>query len=120
MENFDNLLYQFSDEKVSDSKISSIVDKVKNCLNSDEIEILESLSGLLTTAKVKQKYIDDYKYITSKDLNEIMKVMIWDNSDDWAKEMYSVSDGIMTNLTQLENDNFKKLIIAIKNKENLW
>lgn len=116
MNNFSDLLYDFSDSNISDDTLNTLVSKITSVLNDDERNIIESVSSKLLNAKVKTTYVDLYPEITSQDLNDIMKKEIWDDSDEWAHEMYAISDGIMSNLDELESNNFKQLIKALKEK----
>lgn len=112
-----DLLFNHADLEHSDDVLISMVEKISSVLSTDEIEILNEVTEKLHDAKTSDEFVDRYPEVTSDDLNNVFKRYIWDNSDDWADEMFSVSDGIMTNLNMLESDAIKQLIIELNKKD---
>jgi len=116
---FNEMLFTHSDPKVDDSKLDEIVTKMQSVLSQEEIDILNAVGEKLTYAKVKEDFVDRYEAVDSSHLNNIFKRYIWDGSEDWANEMYPVSDGIMSNLNMLESDAIKRFIIELNKRDNI-
>lgn len=114
---FKDLLFTHGNDDFSDSFIDEIIAKMEGVLSTDEVEYLEELGEKLVYAKVKEEFVDRYTEVTSEDLNKLFKHYIWDNSSDWASEMFSVTDGIMSNLNMLESDALKQFIKTLNEKD---
>lgn len=114
---FKDLLLTHGNVNVDDEFINCIIEKIGDVLTDDETEFLEELGEKLVYAKVEEEFVDRYPEVTSEDLNKLFKHYIWDNSSDWANEMYSVTDGIMSNLNMLESDALKQFIKTLNEKD---
>lgn len=114
---FKDLLLTHGNVNVDDEFINCIIEKIGDVLTDDEAEFLEELGEKLVYAKVEEEFVDRYPEVTSEDLNKLFKHYIWDNSSDWANEMYSVTDGIMSNLNMLESDALKQFIKTLNEKD---
>lgn len=114
---FKDLLLTHGNVNVDDEFINCIVEKIGDVLTDDEAVFLEELGEKLVYAKVEEEFVDRYPEVTSEDLNKLFKHYIWDNSSDWANEMYSVTDGIMSNLNMLESDALKQFIKTLNEKD---
>lgn len=114
---FKELLFNHGNIDGSDSFIEGIVAKLTDVLNEEEVAYLDELGTELEFAKVKEEFIDRHAETTSEDLNDLFQRYIWDDSGAWASEMYSVTDGIMSNLNMLESDALKTFIKTINKKD---
>lgn len=114
---FKDLLLTHGNVNVDDDFINCIIEKIGDVLTDDETVFLEELGEKLVYAKVEEEFVDRYPEVTSEDLNKLFKHYIWDNSSDWANEMYSVTDGIMSNLNMLESDALKQFIKTLNEKD---
>lgn len=114
---FKDLLLTHGNVNVDDQFIDCIIEKIGDVLTEEEAVFLEELGEKLVYAKVKEEFVDRYPEVTSEDLNNLFKHYIWDNSSDWASEMYSVTDGIMSNLNMLESDALKQFIKTLNEKD---
>lgn len=114
---FKDLLLTHGSVNVDDEFINCIIEKIGDVLTDDETVFLEELGEKLVYAKVEEEFVDRYPEVTSEDLNKLFKHYIWDNSSDWANEMYAVTDGIMSNLNMLESDALKQFIKTLNKKD---
>ena len=114
---FKDLLLTHGNVNVNDEFIDCIIEKIGDVITDEEAVFLEELADKLVYAKVKEDFTDRYPDITSDDLNELFKHYVWEGSSDWASEMYSVTDGIMSNLNMLESDALKQFIKTLNEKD---
>lgn len=114
---FKDLLLTHGSVNVDDNFIDCVIEKIGSVVTDEEAQFLEELSEKLIYAKVEEEFTDRYPEITSDDLNELFKNYVWDGSSDWANEMYSVTDGIMSNLNMLESDALKQFIKTLNEKD---
>ena len=90
-----------------------LVEKMLSNINDNELEYLKSVFLKLKYAKVETDVIDDYPDVTSNDLQELLKELVWENSDDWSSEMSSVAENIFYGLNTVELNAMKKLMIEV-------
>ena len=114
---FKDLLLTHGNVNVDDEFIDCIIEKIGDVITDEEAVFLDELADNLVYAKVKEDFTDRYPDITSDDLNELFKHYVWEGSSDWASEMYSVTDGIMSNLNMLESDALKQFIKTLNEKD---
>lgn len=114
---FKDLLLTHGNVNVDDEFIDCIIEKIGDVITDEEAVFLDELADKLVYAKVKEDFTDRYPDITSDDLNELFKHYVWEGSSDWASEMYSVTDGIMSNLNMLESDALKQFIKTLNEKD---
>lgn len=114
---FKDLLLTHGNVNVDDEFIDCIIEKIGDVITDEEAVFLDEMADKLVYAKVKEDFTDRYPDITSDDLNELFKHYVWEGSSDWASEMYSVTDGIMSNLNMLESDALKQFIKTLNEKD---
>ena len=114
---FKDLLLTHGNVNVDDEFIDCIIEKIGDVITDEEAVFLDEMADKLVYAKVKEDFTDRYPDITSDDLNELFKHYVWEGSSDWASEMYSVTDGIMSNLNMFESDALKQFIKTLNEKD---